>query len=52
MLIMTSWIDFQMNGGVDMIFQPDEVTNLKKGRQVLLEIDEGAIKVLKRNTHL
>ncbi len=32
-----------------MIFQPDEVTNLKKGRQVLLEISEGDVKVLKRN---
>lgn len=32
-----------------MIFQPDEVTNLKKGRQVLLEINEGDIRVLKRN---
>ena len=32
-----------------MIFQPDEVTNLKKGRQVLLEINEGDVRILKRN---
>lgn len=32
-----------------MIFKPDEVTNLKKGRQVFLEIEEGDVRVLKRN---
>lgn len=37
------------NGGVGMIFKPDEVTNLKKGRQILLEIKEGDVRVLKRN---
>ena len=37
------------NGGVEMIFKPDEVTNLKKGRQILLEIKEGDVRVLKRN---
>lgn len=32
-----------------MIFNPDEVTNLKKGKQILLEIKEGDVRVLKRN---
>lgn len=32
-----------------MLFKPDEVTNLKKGRQVLVEIKEGDVRVLKRN---
>jgi hypothetical protein len=32
-----------------MILEPDEVTNLKKGRQVLLEINEGDVRILKRN---
>jgi hypothetical protein len=34
---------------VEMIFKPDEVTNLKKGRQILLELKEGEVRVLKRN---
>jgi hypothetical protein len=45
----TAWTRLPKNGGVNMIFQPDEVTNLKKGRQVLLEINEGDIRILKRN---
>jgi hypothetical protein len=32
-----------------MIFKPDEVTTLKKGRQVTVELKEGEIRVLKRN---
>lgn len=32
-----------------MLFKPDEVANLKKGRFVLVEIKEGDIRVLKRN---
>lgn len=32
-----------------MFFRPDEVTNLKKGRQILLELKEGDIRILKRN---
>lgn len=32
-----------------MLLKPDEVTNLKKGRDVLVEISEGDVRVLKRN---
>lgn len=32
-----------------MFLRPDEVTNLKRGRQILLEIKEGDVRVLKRN---
>jgi len=32
-----------------MLLRPDEVTNLKKGRQIILEIEEGDIRILKRN---
>lgn len=32
-----------------MLLKPDEVTNLKKGRDVLIEINEGDVRVLKRN---
>jgi hypothetical protein len=32
-----------------MLLKPDEVTNLKKGRQVLVELKEGDVRVLKRN---
>lgn len=46
---MTSWTRLPINGGVEMFFKPDEVTNLKKGRQILLELKEGDIRVLKRN---
>ena len=32
-----------------MLLKPDEVTNLKRGREVLVEIDEKDVRVLKRN---
>jgi hypothetical protein len=32
-----------------MLFKPDEVTTLKKGRQILVEIKEGEVRALKRN---
>lgn len=32
-----------------MLFKPDEVTNLKKGRQIELEIADGDVRILKRN---
>lgn len=32
-----------------MFLRPDEVTNLKRGRQIQLEIKEGDVRVLKRN---
>lgn len=32
-----------------MLFKPNEITNLKKGRYVLVEIKEGDVRVLKRN---
>ncbi|MDF2675186.1 MAG: hypothetical protein K0R09_3458 [Clostridiales bacterium] len=32
-----------------MLLKPDEVTNLKKGRDVLVEINEKDVRVLKRN---
>ncbi|EYE89851.1 hypothetical protein Q428_00085 [Fervidicella metallireducens AeB] len=32
-----------------MIFKPDEVANLKKGRTIHVEIKEGDVRVLKRN---
>lgn len=32
-----------------MLLKPDEVANLKKGRDVLVEISEGDVRVLKRN---
>lgn len=32
-----------------MLLNPDEVTNLKKGRQVFVEIKEGDVRQLKRN---
>lgn len=32
-----------------MVLRPDEVTNLKKGSQLFLEIGEGDIRILKRN---
>jgi hypothetical protein len=32
-----------------MLFKPDEVTTLKRGRQVMIEIKEGDVRVLKRN---
>lgn len=32
-----------------MILTPDEVTNLKKGRQILLELGDGDVRILKRN---
>jgi hypothetical protein len=36
-------------GGVQMLFKPDEVTTLKRGKQILVEIKEGDVRVLKRN---
>lgn len=32
-----------------MLLKPDEVTNLKKGRDVLVEVKEGDVRVLRRN---
>lgn len=32
-----------------MLFKPDEVTNLKRGRDVLVEVSEGDVRVLRRN---
>lgn len=32
-----------------MIFKPDEVSNLKKGKQVYVEIKEGDVRILRRN---
>lgn len=32
-----------------MLLRPDEVTNLKKGREILIELREGEVRVLKRN---
>lgn len=32
-----------------MLFKPDEVTSLKNGRMILVELKEGDVRVLKRN---
>jgi hypothetical protein len=32
-----------------MLFKPDEVTNLKNGKRILVELKEGDVRVLKRN---
>lgn len=32
-----------------MVLRPDEVTNLKKGRQIYVEVKEGDVRVLRRN---
>lgn len=41
------WASFL--GGVLMLLKPDEVTNLKKGKQIFVEIKEGDVRILRRN---